>query len=53
MEFKEKRRGRHKAAEEFAERMKRTQEEAKVILKKVQEKMKQYANRKRREGEEY
>jgi len=53
IEFKEKRRGRHKAAGEFVERMKRIQEEAKVILKKAQEKMKQYANRKRREGEEY
>ena len=51
--FEGRRRGRHKAAGEFVERMKRIQEEAKVILKKAQEKMKQYANRKRREGEEY
>ena len=53
MEFKERKRGRYKVVREFVQRMKRIQKEAKVVLKKVQEEMKQYANRKRREGEEY
>ena len=35
MEFKGRRRRRHKAAEEFVERIKRIQEEAKVALKKA------------------
>ena len=53
MGFKERRRGRHKAVEEFVERIKRIQEEVKVVLKKVQEEMKWYIDRKRRKGEEY
>ena len=40
MGFEERRRGRHKAVEEFVERIKRIQEEVKVVLKKVQEEMK-------------
>ena len=34
---------------EFVERMKKVQEEARAALKKVQEKMKQQANRRRKE----
>ena len=53
MGFERKRRGKYKAAEKFAERMKRIQEKAKAVLGKVQEKIKKFANRKRREEEEY
>ena len=53
MGFERKRRGKYKAAEKFAERMKRVQEKAKAVLGKVQEKIKKFANRKRREEEEY
>ena len=38
---------------EFAERMKKVQEKAGVALKRVQEKMKQQANRGRKEEEEW
>ena len=38
--FKERRRGRYKAAGEFMERMKRIQEKAKAVLKKTQEEIK-------------
>ena len=53
MGFERKRRGKYKAAEKFAERIKRIQEKAKAVLGKVQEKIKKFANRKRREEEEY
>ena len=51
--FEGRRRGKYKAAEEFAERMKRIQKEAKAVLGKAQEEMKKFANRKRKEEEEY
>ena len=38
---------------EFVERMKRVQEEAEAILKKMQEEMKRYADRNRREMEKW
>ena len=44
---------RYKAAEKFIERIKEIQKKVKAILKKAQEKMKQYADRKRREEDEY
>jgi len=53
IEFEGRRRGKYKAAEEFAERIKRIQEEAKAVLGKAQEEMKKFANRKRKEEEEY
>ena len=51
--FKERRKGKYKAAEEFVERMRKIQEKVKAALGKVQEEMKKFANRKRREEEEY
>jgi len=53
MGFEGRRRGKYEAAEKFAERMKRIQKEAKVVLGKAWEEMKKFANRKRREEEEY
>ena len=53
MGFEERRRGRYEAAGEFVERIKKIQEEAKAALKKAQEEIKQYTDRKRREGEKY
>jgi len=53
MGFEGRRRRKYKAAGKFAERMKKIQEEAKAALGKVQEEMKKFANRKRREEEEY
>jgi len=46
-----RRRGKMEKVIEFVERIKKVQEEARVALKKVQEKMKQQANRGRREVE--
>jgi len=53
MEFERRRRGKYKAAGKFAKRIKRIQEEAKVALEKAQEEIKKFANRRRREKEEY
>jgi len=53
MGFKGKRKGKYKAVEKFIERMRKIQEKAKAVLEKVQEEMKKFANRKRREEEEY
>ena len=53
MEFERRRRGKYKAAGKFAKRIKRIQEEAKVALEKAQEEIKKFANRRRREEEEY
>ena len=53
MGFEERRRGKYKAAGKFAERMKRIQEKAKAALGKAQEEIKKFANKKRREEEEY
>ena len=47
MGFKRRRRGKYEVAGKFAERMKRIQEEAKVVLGKAQEEMKKFANRRR------
>jgi len=47
MGFERRRREKYKAAGKFAERMKRIQEEAKVVLGKAQEEMKKFANRRR------
>ena len=53
MEFEERQRGRYKVAGEFVERMKEIQEKVRAALKKAQEEMKQYADRKRREEDKY
>jgi len=53
MEFKERRKEKYEAAEKFVERMRKIQEKVKAALGKVQEEMKKFANRKRREEEEY
>ena len=51
--FKLRKKGKYEGAERFAERIKNVQEEAKATLQKVQEDMKQYADRERGEVEEY
>jgi len=53
MGFKGRRKGKYEAAEKFIERMRKIQEEAKAALGKAQEEIKKFANRKRREEEEY
>jgi len=53
MGFEGRRKEKYKAAGKFIEKMKRIQEEAKAALKKAQEEMKKFANRRRGEGEEY
>jgi len=53
MGFEGRRKGKYKAAGRFVERMKKIQEEAKVVLGKMQEKMKKFVNRRQREEEEY
>jgi len=53
MGFKGRRKGKYKGAGKFVEKMKKIQEEAKVVLRKAQEEMKKFADKKRRKGEEY
>jgi len=53
MGFKGRRKGKYKAAEKFIKRIRKIQEKVKVALGKAQEEMKKFANRKRREEEEY
>ena len=53
MGFKLRKKGKYKGAEKFVERMRSVQEEAKAVLQKVQEDMKQYVDRERGEIEEY
>jgi len=53
MEFEGRRKGKYEAAGKFVERMKKIQEEAKAVLGKAQEEMKKFANKRRREEEEY
>jgi len=53
MGFKGRKKGKYKGAEKFMIKMKEIQEEAKAALGKVQEEMKKYADRKRREVDEY
>jgi len=51
--FKGRKKGKYQGAEKFIEKMKEIQEEAKVVLKKAQEEMKKYADRKRAEVNDY
>jgi len=53
MGFEGRRKGKYEVVEKFVERMRKIQEKAKAALGKVQEKMKKFVNRKRREKEEY
>jgi len=53
MGFKMRKKGKFEKAEEFATRIKEVHEEAEAALKKSQEEMKRYANRKRSKVEEY
>ena len=48
-----KRKGKVEKAMEFAERMKKVQEEAKAMLRKTQEEMKQQVDKERKEVEEW
>jgi len=48
-----RKKGKYEGAEKFAERLKNVQKEAKAALQKAQEDIKQYADRKREEVEEY
>jgi len=51
--FEGRRKGKYEAAGKFVEKMKKIQEEVKVVLGKAQEKMKKFANKKQGEEEEY
>jgi len=53
MGFEGRRKRKYEAVGKFVQRMKKIQEEAKVVLEKAQEEMKKFANRRRRKGEEY
>jgi len=53
MGFEGRRKGKYKAVGKFIEKMKKIQEEAKAALGKVQEEMKKFRDRRRREREEY
>jgi len=48
-----RKKGKMESATEFAERMKKVQEEAEAVLRKTQEEMKKYADRGRKETEEW
>jgi len=53
MGFEGRKKGKYTGAEKFIEKMKEIKEEAKVVLRKVQENIKKYADRKRREANDY
>jgi len=53
MGFKMRKKGKFEKAEEFATRMKEVHEKAEATLKKSQEEMRKYADRKRSEVKEY
>jgi len=53
MGFEGRRKGKYEVAGKFVERMKKIQEEAKAVLGKAQEEIKKFANRRRKEEEEY
>jgi len=51
--FKGRKKGKYKGAKKFIEKMKEIQEEARAALEKVQEEMKKYIDRKRKEINDY
>jgi len=53
MGFEGRRKGKYEAAGKFIEKMRKIQEEAKVALRKAQEEMKKFVDKKRGKGEEY
>ena len=53
MEGDIRKKGKVEKATEFVERLKKVQEEAEAVLRKAQEEMKRYADRKRKEVEEW
>jgi len=53
MGFKVRKKRKYKRAEKFVTKIKEIQDEAKVVLGKVQEEIKKYTNRKRAEVDEY
>jgi len=53
MGFKGRKKGKYQGVEKFIEKMKKIQEKAKAVLEKAQEEMKQYADRKRAEVNNY
>jgi len=53
MGFEVRKKGKYAGAEKFMEKMKEIQEEAKAVLKKAQDDMKKYTDRKRSDVEEY
>jgi len=53
MGFEERRGKRYEAAEEFVERIRQIQKEMKAALRKAQEEMRKYVDRKRRKAMEY
>jgi len=53
MGFEGRRKRKYEAVGKFVKRMKKIQKEAKAVLGKVQEEIKKFANRRRREKEEY
>jgi len=53
MGFEMKKKGKFKKTKEFATRMKEVYKKAKATLKKSQEEIKRYTNKKRSEMEEY
>jgi len=53
MGFEGRKKGKYVGAEKFVEKIKEIQEETKAVLRKVQEDMKKYADRKRSEVNKY
>ena len=53
MEFEGRKKGKYQGMEKFIEKMKKIQEEAKAALRKAQEEMKKYTDRKRAEVDNY
>jgi len=53
MGFEIRRKGKYEGVEKFVIKIKEVQEEAKVVLEKVQEEMKKYTDRKRAKVDEY
>jgi len=53
MGFEGRRKGKYEVAGKFVEKIRKIQEEAKVALRKAQEEMKKFADRKQGKGEEY
>jgi len=51
--FKGRKKGKYVGVEIFVEKMKKIQEEAKAVLRKAQEDMRKYANKKRLDADEY